>query len=305
MSEYFLLYEYVEGRNKIYITCYINEMKEYLLGLTNKTKSITQIISAISEEEQNKINDLKKNTTLSQIQIAFMKYVVKVWLDNMTSDVKTELTCIDMYFAFYDVKLYYDINFDYTWHDGDKSCDISTNLILFHVLIKHFLILLSEYNTQFKEACFKVLKNFRVGIYKYNDYTSTFEDLVILHHHEDIKVYIFYIKHREYDVTFYMKNSSSINTECRLYLPWIVDKVYNVLIFLQEAVNFTFIPTVLNQMERSNLFEKVENDFAEQMLRFKLFKDILYSISLNTNTCEDEVVSKRVKTKERKIRHEP
>ena len=55
MSEYFLLYEYVEGRHKIYITCYINEMKEYLLGLTNKTKSITQIISAISEEEQNKI----------------------------------------------------------------------------------------------------------------------------------------------------------------------------------------------------------------------------------------------------------
>jgi len=313
MNNKLFFYENSFNSNFSYIKNFIIHMSNKFNEYKNDNYSISSITKLMYEEEDNQIEYIKSLTPLLYINIAFMKRIIKIWLDNLTNYNQYIINTIDSYYNNYDILIFYNDENDYNkilydTIDGDKSCDISINLILIHLIIKHILIFISDNYNNYKNICFKILKNFRIGLFQYynNIIPNNYDKLFFKNYEkEEYLLYIFFIELKnEYNITCFNNNSNIIKDEIKLYIPWILNCILTILIDNNSILPFLFIPTLLNNIDSSNLYEIIENDYNFYLIDIKKFKDVIYKLNL-LNKCPNSNINitKRIKFKDRKIRN--
>lgn len=301
--------------NYYWVNDFILHMK-YKLSIykNDHNYSINTITKLMYEEEDRVITQYLENSNLFYFNVAFMKKIIKTWIDNLTNHNKYTFTSIDNYYNNFDYIIFfnnpYDINDKIipTVYDGNEMCDQIINMILIHLIIKHILIFISNNYIQYNKICYKILKNFRIGLYKYFDikkpenYNKTFFQI---YENNDLNIYIFYIEQQiEYNLTCFNYNTFLILKEIKLLIPWILSNFYNIFYDNNQTFDFLFIPIITNALDLSNVYEIIENDFNYYLLDVKKFKDVIYNLNL-INKCPNNNINitKRIQCKERKIRN--
>ena len=155
------LYEGNEDFKHIQYTIYTLKEK-----YTNEIKQAS--IINITNILNNEFETLIKEYNFTYIQIAFIKKLLQTWINNLNDFNKYIFTGIDLLFCIYDVKYFinedHEIEHYYNYNiiDGNHSCDLSLNLILLHIVIKHLLIFITEKYDTFQVICNRILQNFRI-----------------------------------------------------------------------------------------------------------------------------------------------
>ena len=187
-----------------------------------------------------------------------MKKIIKVWLDNLINYNKYIFETIDMYYSIYDILIFYNSNDDIinlNIPDGNIGCDITLNLLLTHLIIKHILYLIQDkYNKDLSFICNKITKNYRVGIYQ-NFTNNIIADIIDYSYNEIYNLYLFFISYQDYyQLNCFNHTTQIINNELKIIIPWIIERMYNILLnenFMQNNINFYFI--ILNLIDINNL----------------------------------------------------
>ena len=308
MYEFLIFYEIADFSNYQLFCELLIKIKEKLLVLSFDTYTVHSIISIINTEQEKLIEYYTTIfSNIKYIQLAFIKKIINKWLDNITNYNKYIFETIDMYYAFYDIMFYYDenqeINFD--MYDGNYSCDITINLTLTHIIIKHTLYLLQEQYPNFSFICNKITKNFRCGIYINYSNTENINSLIELYEHHDNNLYIFLIPSLpNFTLNCFNHTKTIIQNEIKIKIPWIIEKLY-ILFTSLELINhtFNFFGILSNLIEKFNYYKKIEDDFNSYIEEIKKFKEIIYNLNNTIKLNHSIEITKRLQIKERKIRN--
>lgn len=284
----------------------IIKIKQKLHELQLDNYSVSYINSELNDFVKETLDELIKEKDLIYINVAFVNKITSTWINNITNTTKYELDQIDMYYNFNDIIFYYfnkkltEESFKITCCDGDEAVDIILNLIFMHILIKHIIIFISNEIEKYTDYLYTILKNFRVGIYVCVDFESLYFNRITYEHTNDL--YLFFISSNNFNISYF--NNNELDKEIELNLPWIIS-ILEKYLRQYSTVEFEFIPTILNKINKIEFYEIVENDFNFYFNDMKKFKNIIYNLNLN-NVCPNSNINinKRImKTNERKIRN--
>ena len=308
MFEYLIFYEIADFSNYPLFNEFLDKIKNKLLSLSSDSYTIHSIINIINIEEEKLIQFYTIiASNIKYIQLAFIKKIINKWLDNITNYNKYIFETIDMYYAFYDIMFYYDenqeINFD--MYDGNYSCDITINLTLTHIIIKHTLYLLQEQYPNFSFICNKITKNYRCGIYINLSNTEIINSLLEMYEYHDNNLYIFLIPSlTNFTLNCFNHTSAIIQNEIKMKIPWIIEKLYYLFNSL-DIINhtFNFFGILSNLIEKFNYYKKIEDDFNSYIEEIKKFKEIIYNLNNTIKLNHSIEITKRLQIKERKIRN--
>ena len=284
----------------------IIKIKQKLHELQLDNYSVSYINSELNDFVKETLDELIKEKDLIYINVAFVNKITSTWINNITNTTKYELDQIDMYYNFNDIIFYYfnkkltEETFKITCCDGDEAVDIILNLIFMHILIKHIIIFISNEIEKYTDYLYTILKNFRVGIYVCVDFEALYFNRITYEHTNDL--YLFFISSNNFNISYF--NNNELDKEIELNLPWIIS-ILEKYLRQYSTVEFEFIPTILNKINKIEFYEIVENDFNFYFNDMKKFKNIIYNLSLN-NVCPNSNINinKRImKTNERKIRN--
>ena len=284
----------------------ITKLKQKLHELQLDNYSVSYINSELNDFVKETLDELIKEKDLIYINVAFVNKITSTWINNITNTTKYELDQIDMYYNFNDIIFYYfnkqltEDCFKITCCDGDEAVDIILNLIFIHILIKQIIVFISNEFERYTTCLFTILKNFRVGIYVCVDFEALYFNRVTYEFTNDL--YLFFISYDNFNIKYFYNNE--LDKEIELNLPWIIS-ILEKYIKSYTNIDFEFIPTILNKINKIEFYEIVENDFNFYFNDMKKFKNIIYNLSLN-NVCPNSNINinKRImKTNERKTRN--
>lgn len=299
---------YISTPFHIIVSEFINSLRDIYIKYKKNPGSINDIINELYKNETYKLDDYDRSNT-HLIRKAYLKKLVKVWVNNLSALQRKDLTVIDMYFGEYDCLVYNPNNVDMKdlQPDGDKGCDIILNIILLHIIIKHLLIFITQ-NTKDNNLiviCNKIYPNFRCGLFEaYSSDNYVFQKVRYMYDNEDC-VHLFFLTNEiTFIFNYFNVTPETIYREINLLIPWILDNlVYIITHEMYYALDFYFVATFLNEITKSTLLKLIENDFNQYFVDMKNFKSTLELLTIDLDDDEIEI-NKRKIHKKRKIRNE-
>ena len=308
MSNKIFLFDQSNHCNYSYLEEFINSLKYEFSIKNNKDLLLNEFINDLHLLEDKLIKNFINNSkNIKYVQIAFMKKILQTWINNIDNFNKNRFESLDIYYSQYDIFYIVNENEDIPEaiiYDGDESCDLSLNLIFVHLIIKHLLYLIQDHFKDYSIICNKIFKNFRIGIYL--DFRNdNYNDLITYSFNENKKIYQFFIDYKiKFNLTCFKHSSVLINNEIKLKLPWILSCIHTI--FINENIidlNTNYYPVLLNIIDTSDLYLKIENNFNYYVDEIKNFKDIIFNLYNNKIINSTIIISKRLLSKERKKRN--